>query len=252
MRSHFRFSLSIVGAANRDWLSPWLAFVAAIGISAAADAATLQRVEVLQGGVSKGFIDPYIGTLSAAANYHYDQPNGFPISGPASAAFQGRIFFYEGLDGLHFNVIFNTQALGRGTVDWTMSVAGSTTNPSVKVTDDPDPPADHVELIESPSNFFTGAWSYVGNTDGGVIGPLAGASWSLTVNQIAYTSDNDRGIDTLRAYDDSGSFISLNLNSGSTGQLVFRPEVVPEPSTFAMAMFGLTSFVVCIGMRRRV
>lgn len=229
------------------WLAltvmPWISVFAA----PTAKGMPAQRIEVLQGGTSLGIIDPYSGVFSAAANYNYIQPSGSPISGPNSAAFQGRLFFYEGSDGLHFNILLNTPALGRGTVDWTISVTGSSTDPIVKVTDDPAPPADHTELFESPNDVFTGAWGYAGNTDGGVIGPLAGSEWSIFIDQLAYTSDNGRGINTLRVYDGSGSWLPLNLNSGPSGQIVFRSLVIPEPTASSIAV----AFMVTLGFRVR-
>jgi hypothetical protein len=203
-----------------------------------------QRIDVFQGGALVGTIDSYTGSLTGASNYNYNQPSGFPISGPASAAFQGRLFFYQGSDSLSFNALFNTGALGEGAVNWTIAVAGSTTDPGVLLSDDPDPPADHQELIESPSNFFTGAWSYVGNTDGGVIGPISGSTWAITVNQLGYSSDKDKGITSLRAFGGSGNSLSLNLSSGPSGQIVFRPEAVPEPAAILLIGFAMTTIAM--------
>jgi hypothetical protein len=237
MRCHCRFGVGVISV------------IIALGIPLAVFAVQPQRIDVFQGGTQIGTIDPYVGSLTGAANYNYVQPSGFPISGPASAAFQGRMFFYEGSDGLNFNVIFNTGALGEGAVDWTISVAGSITDPIVRLTDDPDPPADHRELIESSSNFFTGAWSYIGNTDGGVIGAISGSAWTITINQLSYSSSKDKGITSLRAFDDSGSSLSLNLDGGSTGQIIFRAEVVPEPPSAIIAALTM-SLAVCFRGRQ--
>jgi hypothetical protein len=211
-------------------------------------AAQSQLIDVSQGGAFVGTISPYTGSLVSAANYNYIQPSGFPLSGPASAAFQGRLFFYAGSDGLSFNVLFNTGALGEGAVNWTISVAGSTSDPIVQLSDDPHPPADHQELVESSSNFFTGDWSYVGNTDGGVIGPISGSAWTITVNQLGYSSDKDKGITSLHAFDNSGRALPLNLNSGNSGQIVFRPEAVPEPP--AATQLTLAAIAALISGRR--
>ncbi len=208
-----------------------------------------QRIEVFQGGALIGKIDPYTGPLTSAANYNYIQPSGSPIYGPAPTAFQGRLFFYMGSDGLSFNILLNTGAIGQGTVNWTIAVAGSTTDPFVLLSDDPQPPANPQELIESPDNFFTGTWSYAGNTDGGVIGPLSGSAWTITVNQWSYGSDRNTGITSLRAFDDSGAALPLNLHSGSAGQLVFRPETVPEPTAATLLALAIAMVVGTLRLR---
>jgi hypothetical protein len=245
MRCRCKLDFSFVSAVMLPQPYLCLTFMIAFSIPLVAVAVQPQRIDVLQGSTLIGAIDPYTGSLTGAANYNYVQPSGSPVSGPATTAFQGRVFFYEGSDGLNFNVIFNTGALGEGQVNWTISAVGSTTDPVVRLTDDPAPPADQPELIESSSNFFTGAWNYTGNTDGGVIGPITGSAWTITVHQLGYSSDKDKGITSLRAFDDSGSSLSLNLNSGPTGQIIFRPEVVPEPATATIATVALTAFVVC-------
>jgi hypothetical protein len=211
-------------------------------------AATGDLIEVFQGGVFRGYVTPYSGISTGEDNYNYIQPNGFPIAGPSSAAFQGQIFFYEGSDGLHFNVLLNTQALGRGTVDWLLTVSGSEADPRVQWTDDPRPPADLNELSETSNNVFRGQWDYIGNTDGGVIGPLSGTDWSVVVDQLNYASNNNRGISSLRVFDSSGASIPLNLNTGSAGQLEFRVHAIPEPTAGCMALAAITMF--CFSARR--
>jgi hypothetical protein len=45
-----------------------LSVIVVLSIHTVATAATTQRIEVLQGGVLKGVIDPYVGSLTSIAN----------------------------------------------------------------------------------------------------------------------------------------------------------------------------------------
>lgn len=213
---------------------PPVVLIASVFWQAPMAAAAPLSIEVSQGRIVQGYISPYTGPLSAVANYNYIQPSGYPIHGPASAAFEGRIFFYEGADGLHFNVIFNTDSVGNGTVDWVITVEDSTSDPLVQLSDDDVPPQDTPDLIESATdNIFLGTWAYGARVDGGVIGALGGAAWSITIDQIEYTTERDLGIRTLRAFDGSGSSIPLSNSTSPAGRLHFR--AVPEPSTLLLA-----------------
>lgn len=223
----------------------------AIATSWALAAPATTGIEVLQGGISRGVIEPYTGSLTGAANYNYVQPSGFPIHGPSAAAFEGRIFFYQGSDGLHFSVIFNTEGIGNGTVDWNIGVTGSTTDPSVQFSDDPVPPETTPDVREVSSNFFVGDWDYTGRVDGGVIGPLGGSNWSITIDQLGYSSTNDRGINKLFAFDASGSSLPLAFTTLNSGRIEFRPFIVPEPRAIFLALGLLVGVMRWNEIRRR-
>lgn len=224
-----------------------LTLLAAATTSKPAAAVTSPRIEVLQAGVLRGTIAPYSGPLSAIANYNYTSPSGFPIYGPAPAAFEGRMFFYAGADGLYFNVIFNTETIGNGTVDWTIQVLGSTVDPAVKFSDDPAPPAEATELMETTNNLFAGKWDYMARVDGGVIGPLGGTAWTITIDQLGYASRNGRGIEVLRAFDATGASLQLFAEADRSQQIVFRAIPVPEPGAYV----AIAPVAVTILVRRR-
>lgn len=228
----------------RDCYTPgWYGVLLAFFMSPSGIAAPVapSGIMVLQGGVNLGVVKPYVGDLAAVPNYNYIQPSGFPINGPAPEAFEGRIFFYEGTDGLHLNVIFNEEGIGNGTAKWLISVTDSVSDPIVQFSDDPAPPEDAPNLVELSDNVFAGDWSWTGRVDGGVIGPLVGNQWSITIDQLEYGSTNDRGISRLFAYGPEGLPFELNLFSSPAGQIMFRPIAVPEPTLLVLAFTAAMS-----------
>jgi len=191
-------------------------------------------INVFQGGSLLGQVSPYTGPLAGAANYNYYSDSGHPAYGPTPAANQGQIFFYEGSDGLNFTPIFNVDnAGGNGAVSWDLGITGSTTDPGVRFSDDAVGP----ELAEvGATNVFEGRWTYTDNTDGGVIGEIGGAVWTVAIDPLKYTN-----LSALKVFDASGSSINLNVNT--TQQIKFSP--VPEASTlvlFGVGILGLAGY----------
>lgn len=211
-----------------------ISLVATLGLSSSAFALPAgQFIEVIQGGITQSVISPYAGVLTGAANYNFVDFGGVPINGPDSAQRKARLFFYEGADGLHFNVLLNTDGAGNGTVDWTLTVGGNSADAIVQLSDDSSPLVSQPELREPSNDVFVGAWSYTSRVDGGVIGPFAGSNWTITIDQLGYSSTNDRGINEVQVFNASGALSSLTTDAGPTGQIKFRIVAVPEPISLA-------------------
>lgn len=196
-------------------------------------------------------ITPYTGSLTGVANYNFSSVDfgGLPINGPATAQRKARLFFYEGADGLHFNVLLNTDGAGNGTVDWALTVTGNAADASVQLSDDAPPLVATPELREPSNDVFVGAWSYTARVDGGVIGPLAGSDWTITIDQMGYSSSNDRGINEVQVFDGSGALSSLSPDAGLAGRIQFRAVPVPEPASGAL--LGMLTVLATPHLRAR-
>ncbi len=205
-------------------------------------AAEAISIEVFQGGVFLGTITPYSGPLSGADNYNFWSASGHPIYGPTPMAQEGQIFFYNGADGLNFTAIFDKDNSNTGAsyVRWDITVLGSTIDPVVRLSDD------NKELRQVGDNLFWGRWGYGKNTDGGVIGELGGFEWIITIDPLLYSN-----LKTLHIFDASGSFISLNLDTGEAGDITLRATIPnPEPGTLALLSIGILGFLG-YGWRRK-
>ena len=200
-----------------------------IGIAGIANAIP---IIVSQGGTILGNIESYSGSLTGSDNYYYYNASNHVVNGPTALNKQGQIFFYEGSDGLSFNTIFSSVGGSQSSsVNWDITIAGSTTNPSVLASDDP------TELTESGTdNIFNGRWNYIQQYgDGGVIGELGGNMWSVTVDQLSYSN-----INSLMAYGTTNSIsLALDTTQDITFTVASNPAPVPEPATILLMGFGL-------------
>lgn len=182
---------------------------------------------VYQGGSLIGTISDYDDlTRTASQTYGYaNSEANLPAGvGPTLEAGKAHLFLVHNSDGLNFFVVFNRTQNGgtSGNATWSFSLTDNGTTASVKVSDDTG------ELSGSGTS-FSGTWSWLGDyTDGGVIGPLSGAAWSLTITP---TSQNITGI---AAY---GPLETVPL-ADSTANIVITP--IPEPAeTVGLVAVGL-------------
>ena len=96
------------------------------------------QITVSQDGNILGTIESYSGTETAVENYNFYSSARHVIHGPTPNATEAQIFFYEGSDGLSFNIGLSKGGTiyDSGKVRWDITVAGSTTDPVVLVSDD--------------------------------------------------------------------------------------------------------------------
>jgi hypothetical protein len=195
-------------------------------------------IDVFQGGSFIGTINPYTGSTSSTDNWN---KNTYPDIGPTGTSKTGKIFFYDSMiDGLNFNMLFHRTGMPRyGSASWDVIIYGSPIDPYVKLSDDAN------ELQEVGDNVFQGRWSWGMNADGGIIGPLGGSNWAVTIDPVSYSK-----LDNLYVYDASGSYFALNLNTDTTGTIVLTPTSVPvpEPTTILLIGTGLVGF---LGLRKK-
>ena len=83
------------------------------------------------------------------------------------------------------------------------------------------------ELVEIAPDVIIGRWSWFERTDGGVIGELLGTAWTVSIQPLLY--GGTAPLTTLRAYDASGSFVTLDLGTSALDTIVLTPDFVPPP-----------------------
>lgn len=221
--------------------------VAVCSLLANSNHATL--IDVFQGlngpHIFKGTIDAYTGTDPAAVNYDYFSHSGHPTEGPNLKFNRGELFFYEGPDGMTFNMVFNkdnqnaSDPVTDGLVSWNIAEASLPPgDASVLLSDD------NRELKETDPDVFKGRWQWHNNTDGGIIGGLTG-DWAVLIDPKEY-----QGLDTLKVFSADGDRINLNLETGNKGFIFFalHPSSAPDAGGSA---FMLAGGLLVLGMARR-
>ena len=145
-----------------------MSLVAMLSILLLPNHAAAVPIDVYQGGVFLGTVNPYSGTDTGAVNYNFFSASGHPIIGPSPADREAQIFFYDGSDGLNLTMIFGKDDSGvfSQKVQWDIIVTGSTTNPGVRLVDDNTTETKEV----GDTNVFEGRWAFGNNTAGAVIG----------------------------------------------------------------------------------
>ncbi|MDX1434194.1 MAG: hypothetical protein R3286_17265, partial [Gammaproteobacteria bacterium] len=61
-------------------------------------------IGVFQGGTQVGTVDPYSGPTTGAVNYGYSSASAHPLVGPTPTPGEAYFWFFDGTDGLSFNV----------------------------------------------------------------------------------------------------------------------------------------------------
>ncbi len=211
---------------KRTYLAALSTLLGALLFSANAAA---MPIEVLQGGIKLGEINPYTGTITSSKNW---TRNKGAATGPIGTDDLGKIFFYDSAaDGLSFNIMWNKDATDKGpksVAEWDITVDGSGSDPVSRKADD-----NSKEFSEmATNNLFHGNWAWGRWYDVGIIGELVGYDWEITIDPINYTN-----ILGLQAVDASDKATELKVNTSEN--IILRPvAAVPEPGTLALLLLG--------------
>lgn len=225
--------------------SPKVGALAACVLMVGSAHATL--IDVYQGltPTYKGTIEAYSGTDPAIVNYDYFSHSGHPIEGPNLKFNRGEIFFYDGPEGLTFNVVFNkekndpTDQDTAGAVSWNIAAFSLPPgDPAVLLSDDKK------ELKEISPDAFKGRWQWVNNTDGGILEGFTEGAWGLVIDPVDYQS-----LDALKVFSDDGSRINMNLRTGDRGFMFFIPHVPEAGSSLSLLAAGLGTLAF---LRRKI
>lgn len=204
----------------------------AVLLSAGASAAVMN---VWQGGIYQGTFESYSGGLTAAGNFGYSSSSAHLTAGPPLTPGKAHLFFYDGSDGLHFNVVFSAiPSGGAGSANWSISLSGNGATDGVVISDDSG------ELGVG----YTGNWTWDNtHTDGGVIGPIGGSAWSLTITPTGQSLPGGMAV-----HGGSGVVIPLSTDVGQAApfSIVIEPSQIPEPwqtaSLSAVLLLGLAGW----------
>jgi hypothetical protein len=198
--------------------------------------ALAETVYVYQYDILLGSVGSYSGATTARGNWNRNY--GVDV-GPVIADNEGALFFYEGLDGLTFNMLFNpnevlNQPFEYGSIAFDISVTG--TDSSVFLTDDIN------EFVSSGGGNYSGKWKWTWGADGGIIGGLEG-DWTIDIFNMesGWSSRYPNGGSSLWMYGVDG-FFSLDLSQDIR---LTNVSPVPLPATawlFGSALLGFAGF----------
>ncbi|MCB0422501.1 MAG: hypothetical protein KDD61_15985 [Bdellovibrionales bacterium] len=131
-----------------------------------------------------GAIVTYSGNSKIADNYNYYSASAHPIVGPVPKGYEMNVFFYEGPDGLGFNLYANLDEGGSSDnkLNIDVSTSGNALSDQVLISDDGG------ELKQegktATQTIYRGRFHYWNNTDGGAIGPFNGDDYKIQVKVL--------------------------------------------------------------------
>jgi hypothetical protein len=208
-------------------------FFTLIGLSffLVANTVNASQVFVYQNGVNLGSVTSFSGANTMAGNWVL---NDGPTIGPSVTNNNGALFFYQGSDGLSFNILLNDGDVENenGSYAFDMTVTGS--SPSILVNDDAAS-----EFSQDGAGTFHGNWQWSWGADGGVIGALDGL-WQINIFNIlnGWSRTYNNTVDHLALVGTDG-LISLNPNQDI---ILTNVAAVPLPAgvwLFGSALLGI-------------
>ena len=161
-----------------------------------------------------GEIWSFEGDLNAADNFNYYSASAHPIVGPVPTGFETHVFFYEGPDGLTLNFFSNKDEGGHAdwvSLDIDIQVTGNGLLDDVILSDDSGELSRQVTAMSADASHYNGRFRYVQNTDGGVIGPLAGEDFEVRFTIVSATEERGASF-----YSSNGTSIDLMTEDGIT------------------------------------
>ena len=161
-----------------------------------------------------GEIWSFEGDLNAAENFNYYSASAHPIVGPDPTGFETHVFFYEGPDGLSLNFFSNKDEGGHAdwvSLDIDIQVTGNGLLDDVILSDDSGELSRQVTAMSADASHYNGRFRYVQNTDGGVIGPLAGEDFEVRFTIVSATEERGASF-----YSSNGTSIDLMTENGIT------------------------------------
>lgn len=164
-----------------------------------------------------GSMTPWQGDLSAMDNYNYNNLSGDPVVGPKASLETATQFIYENANG-RFLFLLLDQYSENGAdreVDVTVVVKNNNKREAVVISDE----AGELKEADEGENLkvYHGHFDYDQFSDGGVIGPLVGSDWEIT---LQYNTSNQISSTVFADHEVKGVSHSMELGREYT----IRPE----------------------------
>jgi len=143
----------------------------------------LIRIPLNQNYVSD--VTSYSGSQTGAANYNYRSASANLINGPQTESRVLKIFLYEGSDGLSLNFVASSD--NSGTAKWentNLEITVYNNNKQDRVLLSDDRNEVKISSVTDAYNVYSANLRYINNSDGGVIGPIAGEDYLVHVNML--------------------------------------------------------------------
>jgi hypothetical protein len=127
-------------------------------------------------------IVPFSGPYTGSDNYSYSSASAHIQSGPETEAFVSKIYLFQGTDGLFLFFFHNCDNCNNSnTVSWRIVTQGNNLNDSFVVKDDGNDTYVFTQNPSTGSTEYNITQYYGNNSDGGVIGPFFGTSFSIKI-----------------------------------------------------------------------